>query len=51
MRYIILTDFVETKSVSGVYGSDGINDSYRNQYFTIRKDTDNLPKAGKSTRG
>jgi hypothetical protein len=51
LRYIVLADLVETKSVSGVYGSDGINDSYRTQYFTIRKDTDNLPIAGKSMRG
>ncbi len=51
LRYILLAGIVETNSGSGVYGPDGINNSYRTQYSTIRKDTDNLPIAGKSMRG
>ncbi len=39
------------QTVSRVYKSNGINDSYRPQDFTIRKITGNLPIAGKNTKG
>ena len=37
--------------LSKAYKSSRINDNYRHQDFTIRKITDNLPIAGKNTKG
>jgi len=54
IRYILLTDFSQKSTVatvSRICGFNGTGDNYSIQYFTIRKNTDNLPIAGKSMRG
>ena len=38
-------------AVSRIYGLDGISDSYSPHNLTIRKNTGNLPIAGKNTKG